>query len=369
MRILQISSAKHYGGGERHFIDLCRGLQARGHEVFAAVRPTNDWESRLGFLRPENFLHVSIRNSFGIFSARRMAGFIRDKEIDIIHAHVARDYVPASLACALAKRGRFVLTRHVLFPLKPFNKFALKNLAKAIAVSSAVEAGLRKVFPAEKIAVIPNGIDVGHNPGEDLPRLREEFRQLHNIPPDAVIVGTIGELIPLKGQRDLILAAPEIVKENTAAYFVVVGKDNSLDQKYRRELKRLVKVFGLAERFLWLDWVEDTAPLFAAIDLFVSPSHSESFGLAILEAMARGKAVVATETEGAKELLRDKDLLVPINDPVKLGSKISELLTQPERREQVGERLRKLAEENFSLERMVAETERLYLDICQYRLR
>jgi len=363
MRILQISSARHYGGGERHFIDLCRGLQERGHEVFAAVRPTNDWEGRLDFLPPENFLHVSIRNSFGIFSAKRMAGFIRDKEIDIVHAHVARDYVPASLACALAKRAKFVLTRHVLFPLKPFNKFALKNLSRAIAVSSAVEDGLRKVFPAEKIAIIPNGIDIGRNPGEDLQQLGEEFRRLHNISPDATIVGTIGELIPLKGQRDLILAAQELAKKDEKVYFVIVGKDNSLDKKFRRELKRLVKVFGLEDRFLWLDWIEDTAPLFAAMGLFVSPSHSESFGLAILEAMARGKAVVATETEGAKELLRDKELLVPINDPVRLSDKVGEFLSDPERRKRTGERLRKLAEENFSLQRMVSETEHLYLDI------
>ncbi len=363
MRILQISSAKHYGGGERHFIDLCRGLQERGHEVFAAVRPTNDWEVRLDFLPPENFLHVSIRNSFGIFSAKRMADFVRANQIDIVHAHVARDYIPASLACVLAKQAKFVLTRHVLFPLKPFNKFALKNLAKAIAVSSAVEAGLRKVFPAQKIAIIPNGIDIERDPGFDAEQLGREFRLLHNIPLEAKIVGTIGELIPLKGQRDLVLASQEIAKKQDNVFFVIVGTDNSLDKKFRRELKRLVKVFGLEERYLWLDWVEDTAPLFAAMDVFVSPSHTESFGLAILEAMARGKAVVATETEGAKELLRDRELLVPIKDPVKLADRAGELLADAPTRAALGQKLQKLAIENFSLQRMISETERLYLDI------
>ncbi|HMJ09518.1 MAG TPA: hypothetical protein VK468_10960, partial [Pyrinomonadaceae bacterium] len=61
MRVLHISSAKTYGGGERHFVDLCRGLQSRGHEVFAALRPTNEWQGRLDFIPPENVLHVSIR--------------------------------------------------------------------------------------------------------------------------------------------------------------------------------------------------------------------------------------------------------------------------------------------------------------------
>ncbi|MDQ3748629.1 MAG: glycosyltransferase family 4 protein, partial [Acidobacteriota bacterium] len=122
MRILQISSAKTFGGGEKHFVDLSRGLTTRGHEVFAALRPTNQWQEKLDFLPPESILHVSLRNSFGVLSAQKIAEFIREKNIEIVHAHAARDYIPASLACRIAKNARFVLTRHVLFPLKPFHR-------------------------------------------------------------------------------------------------------------------------------------------------------------------------------------------------------------------------------------------------------
>ena len=316
-------------------MDLCRGLEARGHEVFAALRPTNLWQDKLGFIPAENFLHVSIRNSFGILSANRIAGFIRDNQIDIVHAHVARDYIPASIACTLSGGTKFVLTRHVLFPLKPFNRFALKNLSNAIAVSTGVEVALQKVFPRKKIAVIPNGIDAGgFEPGER-ERLGNQFRILHGIPPDVPLVGIVGELIVLKGQRDFVLAANEVAKKHPEARFVIAGKDNSLDNKFRRELKRLVKVFRLEERFLWLDWVEDTAPLFASFDIFVSASHTESFGLAMLEAMASGAAVIATDTAGARELVRDPDMLVPVRDPVALAEKISELIRDSERRRSV----------------------------------
>ncbi|MCA1589135.1 MAG: glycosyltransferase, partial [Acidobacteria bacterium] len=95
MRILHVSSARYFGGGERHLVDLTRGLHRRGHEVFVALRPTNEWQTRLSFLPPENIFHVSIRNSFGVLSAMRIAEFVRDNRIDIIHAHVARDYIPA----------------------------------------------------------------------------------------------------------------------------------------------------------------------------------------------------------------------------------------------------------------------------------
>ncbi len=362
MRILQISSAKTFGGGERHFVDLCRGLQGRGHTVFAALRPTNEWQSRLDFLPAENILHVSIRNSFGILSANKIGGFIRDKEIEIVHAHVARDYIPASIACMLAKNSKFVLTRHVLFPLKPFNRLALKNLSKAIAVSSGVETALQKVFARPKIEVIPNGIDIENWSNSDHGKLREAFRSLHGIPFDAPLIGTVGELIPLKGQRDFVLAANEIVKKFPNAHFVVVGRDNTIDKRFRRELKRLVKVFRLDERFLWLDWVDDTAELFAALDIFVSASHSESFGLAILEAMASGTAVVATETEGAKELL--VEMFVPLKDPVRLAEIVCSLLEDPEKRRMIGETAQMRAAEKFSLERMIDQTESLYNDLC-----
>jgi len=271
MRILHISSARDFGGGERHFRDLTRGLIGRGHDVFAALRPTNTWERHLDFLPKERVLHTSIRNSFGILSSKRIAGFVRENDIQIIHAHVARDYIPASVACLLANSAKFILTRHVLFGLKPFNKFALKNLSKAIAVSSGVEAELKRVFPAEKVAVIPHGIDMTVPAAGDRARLREEFRLFHQIPLDALVVGILGELIELKGQREFILAANEIVKQFPDARFVVVGVDHSIDQRFRRDLKRLAKTLDMDERFLWLDWLDDTEPFYCALDLLFPP--------------------------------------------------------------------------------------------------
>ena len=361
MRILQISSAKTFGGGERHMVDLCRGLQDRGHDVFVALRPTNEWESSLDFVPQDNFLHVSIRNSFGMFSAKRIGRFLNEKKIDIIHAHVARDYLAAGVACRISKETRFVLTRHVMFSLKPFHRFALNNVDKAIAVSPAVRGQLEKIFPSEKVAVLNNGLRIPDL--ADSERLGREFRAFHKIPADAKLIGTMGELKPLKGQRDLVLAANEIAKTDERAYFVIAGKDNTADRRFRRELRRLVKVFGLESRFLWLDWLDDTSPFFAAIDLFVSPSHSESFGLALLEAMTRGKAVVATATDGAKELLGNVGRLTPIADPLALSVAIRSMLDDDELAKSRRENLREIAADRFSLKRMVDLKEKLYFDL------
>ena len=194
-----------------------------------------------------------------------------------------------------------------------------------------VEANLKRTFPKEKIVKIPNGIETEKWSNADTEKLFREFRFLAAIIPfDVPLVGTVGELKRLKGQQDFVFAANEIVKKFPETHFTIVGTDNSFKKDFRRELKRLVKVFGLEDRFLFLDWVEDTAPLLAAMDIFVSASHSESFGLAILEAMASGKAIVSTMTEGAKELIENgkSGKLVSVKEPLKIAEKIEEFLSE-----------------------------------------
>ncbi|MFN0141577.1 MAG: glycosyltransferase family 4 protein [Pyrinomonadaceae bacterium] len=358
MRILYISSARVFGGGERHVVDLAREMTERGHQVFVALRPTNEWQSRFDFLPAERFLHVSIRNSFGMFSAKQIARFVERNNIKIIHAHVARDYIAASVAARSAKKTRLVLTRHVMFPMKSYHRFALGNVDAAIAVSAPVATHLERVFPRNKIHVIPNGIHVSET-GRDTASAAE-FRQFHNIAHDAPLIVTLGELKLLKGQRDFVLAANEIAKTHREAHFIIAGRDNTLDKKFRRELKRLVHVFGLDDKFTWLDWLDNIEPLLAAADIFVSPSHSESFGLAILDAMAAGTPVIATATDGAKELIADAEALVPVKDPLALAAAVRTYLDDSEKRRKLADSLRTTAREKFSLTRMGDATEAIY---------
>lgn len=353
MKILQISSAKTFGGGEKHLVDLSKGL-SKNNEVFIAVRPTCDWKIRLDFAQ---IIELPLRNSIDFFSALKLAQFIRRHKIEIVHAHLARDYAIASLAVRMSKNAKLFLTRHVLFPLK--SAFLLKNTTKIIAVSSAVETELRKSFPIDKIVAIPNGIEIAHFANADKQRLRKEFRFEHNIPFDADLVAAVGELKPLKGQEDFVLASQIVAEKFPETYFVMVGKDNSFDQKFRLKLKRLVKIFGLENRFVWLNWVEDTATLLHACDIFVSASHSESFGLAILEAMASEVCVVATATEGAKELLGEENL-VPIENPTKLAAAICEILGDKLKQPERAKNAQIVATQRFNVETMIAETEKLY---------
>src|SRR5438477_13179411 len=124
MRILQVSSARAFGGGERHLADLARGLARRGHELFAALAHDSPLRDELVALPPRNVHTMALRNALDIGSALKLARVALEEKVDVIHAHVARDYTLASLAARGATAARPVLTRHVLLPRSRLHRCA-----------------------------------------------------------------------------------------------------------------------------------------------------------------------------------------------------------------------------------------------------
>jgi len=365
VKILQISSAKHFGGGERHFVDLSRGLINQGHKIFVALRPTNEWQARLDFVPPENILHVSLRNSLGVLSAQKIAEFITEKNIEIVHAHAARDYIPASLACRIAKTPKFVLTRHVLFPLKPFYRFALGNLSRAIAVSSAVETNLQKIFPKEKIKLVLNGTDVEYLAQNTHANDKQNLQQNLQIASNTFLVGTVGELKSSKGQDLFLQGAALVVKKFPNVHFIVAGTDNFPQKIFEKQLIALVRQLEIIERVHFVGWIENVGALMRGLDIFVSAARTEPFGLVIIEAMASGTMVIATETEGASEILRDGETgkLIPLENSTRLAEAIVEILSDEKMREDFCRNAQAEAKLKFSLKRMIIETEKIYNEV------
>src|SRR4030095_12051559 len=113
MRILQICSAREIGGGERHLADLANNLATRGHEMFAAIAPGSPLRSELAALQSENIIELPMRNALSVRSGWRLARMMRERRIEIVHAHVARDYPLAGLAAGRAG-VRPVLARYGL---------------------------------------------------------------------------------------------------------------------------------------------------------------------------------------------------------------------------------------------------------------
>ncbi|MFN7929715.1 MAG: glycosyltransferase family 4 protein, partial [Blastocatellia bacterium] len=161
MKILQICSAETIGGGERHVIDLTRALLERGHELHLAVRPGSPLPAHFA-AGTVHWHEVKLRNAIDWLSVRRLSKLIVQHKIDIVHAHVARDYPLAGLATK-GLPARLFLTRHHFHPIKSnvLYEAAIGHATNLIAVSETVRQELAKAFPTmiDRIHVIPNWLD------------------------------------------------------------------------------------------------------------------------------------------------------------------------------------------------------------------
>ena len=365
MRVLQVSSARAFGGGERHLADLARGLTERGHEVSAALCEGSPLRERLAFLPARNIFTLPLRNALDLRGALKLARVAREKRVDLIHAHVARDYVPAALAARLAPASRLVVTRHVLFPLSRAHRLTLSNVARVIAVSEAVARALRgrNVFDVGKICVVENGVDL-----TPFARARAEFESARGETGAAPFrVGIVGELSELKGQEEFVRAAVLVVKEfGGRVEFVIAGEDEARGGAWRERVERLISELNLGGHVRLLGRLggEELTRLTASLDLLVSASRSEAFGMAMVEALACGVPVVATATDGAREIIEDgaDGLLVPLGDVEALAAAVVSLLGDDARRRAFGERALASARERFDIARAVEATERVYAE-------
>lgn len=360
MKILQISSAASFGGGERYVADLTNSLVSRGHDLYAVVRPNSPLIGHLRIDR-EKIKTLPLRNSLDVPTAHELARFVARNGIEIVHAHMARDYSLAAYAARRNRQSKFVVTRHMLFHLSRLHRHTLARAHCVIAVSKAVARELRsqRIVSESQLSVVPNGVDVDRFTAEFD---RVEFLQGLGLPKHGPFVGSIGELRTLKRHDDFIRAAALVSSRFPDAHFVLAGLDTSLSREVHSILEQLVVESGLKDRFHFLGWVEEAEKLLSTIDVFVSASEIESFGLAIAEAMAAGTPVVATATEGAREVVVDGEtgLLVPIGDVRRIAEGIAKLLSDEELRTRIGTRAREVVQQKFSLRRMVDQIEQIY---------
>jgi len=352
LKILQLCSVTTFGGGERHLADLSHALVDLGHEVYAASVPGSPLWSELSFLNNGNIFALSranyVKNVIGL------AGFMRRHDIEIVHAHAAKDYHLAALVVRLASCDRLVLTRHALFPLRKINRPLLRGVARVIAVSEAVAESVRLsgVIESSKITVVHNGIDVDRFERSDARGSQ-------------VLVGTVGHLAPIKGQDIFLRAAAVVSARRRGVQFVIVGEDKSPEMAYRRSLESLIAELDLSGIVDMPGWRDDMPAVLSSLTVFVSAARSEPFGLVIVEAMAAGLAVVATASEGALEIIEDgvTGRLVPADDPETLAQVINDLLDDPLERSRLGHNAQLAARERFSLTRMARDTERIYREV------
>lgn len=365
LRVLLLTDADVFAGTERHMLDLARGLRAQGADVSPAC-PTPSPLAEAA--QADNFLVVSIpkQGLIDFNAVRILRGLLLGGTVDIVHAHNGRTALAAALAAAWARRGQCIMTQHFLEPnhatlsgpkawlSHAAHRWVVSRMFRILAISQAARQGMidRHEAPDAKIVVVPNGIEP---PLVDNP---DALRAALGIAPDVPLVACVARLEQEKDIASLVQAMSEVSRDLPRARCLVAG-----DGAQRDALAAQIARLDLSESVALLGFRPDAGTVMAAADLFVLPSLAEPFGLVLLEAMALGKAVIATSAGGPLEIVVSEvtGLLVPAAAPHALAQAIVRLLGDPARRDALGRAGQARYREHYTAARMAQQTLAVYL--------
>lgn len=366
LQAILFTDADVFAGTERHMLDLARGLRAAGVAVTIACPSPAALEDAA---RREGLpvLTIQKRGLLDWGAARTLARRLQSGEADIVHAHNGRSALAAAAAVRMARRGCCVMTQHFLEPNHATQRGPKAVLSRAahhwvihqmrciIAISEAARSAMlaRREAPEAKITVIPNGITA---PDAGLREIAATRRAL-GIAPEALLVVCAARLEREKDIGSLVEAMGLVRAGLPAARCLIAGEGAQ-----RTALEAQIQRLDLTATVQLLGFRADAPALIAAADLFVLPSLAEPFGLALLEAMALGKPVIATQAGGPLEIVLDGEtgLLVPPASPAHLAKAIIALLADPAAGRRLGKNGRAQFEDRFTADRMARATLTVY---------
>lgn len=363
MKILQVCSASDMGGGEVHVADLVRSLASRGHAIYLAVRPDSPLRTPLAGVIA-SWHEMPLRNSLDLQSAREIAHLVRENKIEIVHAHMGRDYFVAALACKQADDVKLVLTRHHYLPLKrgALYRWMLRDVAAIIAVSDSVRESVieRLQLPPERVRMLPNWINPNLFKPADRDAARAMFRVRANI-----VVACLGQITQAKGQEEFVRAAASLARIRTDVEFLIAGEEQGDAKSFTQHLTTLARSLGLNEKLRFLGRVSHVPELLAAVDVVVVPSWDEGFSLVTIEAMAARRAVLASNVGGIAGIIKDNvtGLMFPPRDVHALTDKLLWLVSDAPLRERLSVQGQKDVYTRFGRDQIIDEIEALYREV------
>ncbi len=362
IKIILMTSVLDKRGAEKIVLKLARGLDPERYRVGVVCL-----RSRTPFI--DEFrargIEVTVLGMERYFQLRplwRLYRLFRREKPDLVHTHLYRDAVYGRPLARLAGVRAVVSTLHNSYVWRSRSQLFLDRLTsifadRIAAVSEAVKnfAIEREHIPAGKLITLHNGIETERFllPPEERRAVREEL----GLKPEELAVGTMGELTEQKNHFCLLEAVPAVLERRPEARFFIAG-GGELEGALRARRDEM----GLADRVRFLGYREDIPRLLAALDIFVLPSLWEGLPVALIEAMAAGVPIVATDVDGNVEVFGrgEAGLAVPPGDPEKLAGGILALADDPGRRRQLGEAGRRRARELFDVRVMIRRHQELY---------
>jgi len=370
LRVLHVINSLGLGGTERGVLKVMEGLDPRlFDQKICAIRGIDRQLVASPPLHGRVF-QAGQENSGFQFLLFRLAQVFRTYKPHIVHS---RNWgaIEATAAGWLTRVPVIIHSEHgyeldMLSGL-PFRRRLLRRTFYSFcdtvfAVSRELQDYHRKQgwFPAERIQVIPNGVDT--RVFAPSLKTRQRARDRFNFPAESIVLGTVGRMVRIKDQRTLLHAAEQLVQCNLNIRVLLVGGGSELEQ-----LRSYVRASPFLERRV--TFVEPSlhvSDIFQAMDIFILPSISEGMSNTLLEAMSSGLACLATAVGGNPEIIeegRSGFLFAPAN-VTKLSELLKMLIRQSDLRKQLATAARDRAVACFSLDRMMQDYTKLYSELA-----
>jgi glycosyltransferase involved in cell wall biosynthesis len=364
VRVLQLTSSLGFYGAEQVIMTLITALDRESFDVRLATlekkRVSSTAIVSAAKVAGIDAVALPCRGWLDWNGIQGLKSLVKEENIEILHCHEPKSRLYGAIVSRMT--GIPMVATHHLWTgqnlrtrlVESIDAVVLHGCDKAIAVSTSVAESMRRVFVSpSRIEVIPNGIDLRNFRDE----LRiAELRASLGIPAGLPIIGAVGRLDMQKAHERLIEAAKYITDAGQDAVYIIAGEGVE-----RPRLESLVRDLGLSGRVLLLGYQSDIRKYLAMMDVFVLPSRREGTPMALLEAMAMSKPVVATAVGGVPDVLTDgiDGIMLPENG-AGLGDALLRLLRDPAFARQIARTGRRRVETEFSSSRMAARYEDVY---------
>ena len=386
MRIIRVIARLNVGGPARHVVLLDRGLRALGHDTLLVHGSLDAGEASLEHLAqasgiPRQTIPALGRRISPLGDLQAFLQLVRTiyrEAPDVVHTHTAKAGTLGRLAALCfnltrPRRRRCVVIHtfhgHVLSGyfgrtgslLARVAERALATVSdRIVAISPRQRDDLVRRFGVAKpdqTAVVPLGLDI--RPLLELPMDAPNLRLQLRIGDGDVVVGFVGRFVPIKNLTLLVRAFAAAAQAVPGLWLVLAG-----DGPTRDELESLTRACGIAERVRFIGWTEELGALYATFDICALSSVNEGTPVAIIEAMAAARAVVATAVGGVPDIVDDgrTGILVASGDAKALGDAIVRLAVNRDERRAMGAAARRSAAARFSSERLVNDIDRVYFE-------
>jgi glycosyltransferase involved in cell wall biosynthesis len=372
LKILQTCFSPSWGGLEMQAIELSRQLHSRGHGVWLAA-PAGSRLASAAAGHDFRLLTLGVRGYLHPALTWNLSRFIRDNAIDVIHCQHSRDLAVVVPAQHLAGRHTPVLLskRMGSYIQKKdlFHRYTYGRLRYVLAISDVIHRNVLATTPMspERVLTLHDAVDLTVF---DPARIdRTDARRAFGVTDDTPLIGFVGRFSPGKGHEELLEAAAALKDRGLRFRTIIVGEASHGEETYAAGIKARAEQLGLDGIVSFAGYRADVPAVMSAFDVFAFPSHAESFGVVLIEAMAMKRAVVATNCDGVVDIVVDgvTGLMVPPRASAPLADALERLLRDRSMALRMGEAGRRRVEECFDQQKQIDRLEAIYREVTDGR--